>query len=67
MAKIEINDLNEEITISEEEIKHVNGGAGYLKIGDIDGESQLRGSTSWLEISGGTKITDTLSSPTWKI
>ena len=30
MASIKIEDLNEEMTISEEELKHVKGGIGLL-------------------------------------
>ncbi len=38
MASINVNDINEEMTISDEEVTSVKGGAGYLKIGDIKGE-----------------------------
>lgn len=32
MARIEITDLKEDTTISEDEIKHVKGGAAFIKI-----------------------------------
>lgn len=35
MARIEITDLNEDISITEDEIKHVKGGATSVKYGDI--------------------------------
>lgn len=38
MAKIEITDLKEDITITEDELKHVKGGPAYMKLGDIKGE-----------------------------
>jgi len=41
MAKIEITDLNEDIAITEDEIKHVKGGPAYMKLGDIKGEIQM--------------------------
>lgn len=38
MAKIEITDLQEDIAITEDELKHVKGGPIYMKLGDIKGE-----------------------------
>ncbi len=45
MANVDVNDLDKEkndpkkeTTLSEEDVSHVKGGAGYLKIGDIKGE-----------------------------
>lgn len=40
MARIEITDLEKDITISEDEIKHVKGGAAYIKFDGVDGESR---------------------------
>jgi len=37
--KVELNNLNEEVTLSEDEMTHVKGGPAYLKLGDIKGES----------------------------
>lgn len=46
MAKVDVGDLNQEsgdpkkeVTLTENEVEHVKGGAGYLKIGDIKGET----------------------------
>lgn len=48
MTKVDVNDLEgentdpkKEATLSEEDVNHVKGGAGYLKIGDIKGESKF--------------------------
>ena len=48
MANVDVNDLDKEkndpkkeTTLSEEDVSHVKGGAGYLKIGDIKGESKF--------------------------
>ena len=38
MARIEISDLNEDVAITEDELKHVKGGPAYMKLGDIKGE-----------------------------
>lgn len=38
MARIEITDLQEDIAITEDELKHVKGGPAYMKLGDIKGE-----------------------------
>ncbi len=38
MASINVNDIKEEVTISDEEMAHVKGGPAYLKLGDIKGE-----------------------------
>ena len=38
MARIEISDLRDDITITEDELKHVKGGPAYMKLGDIKGE-----------------------------
>ena len=40
MEKIDIKDINEEVTLSEDALNHVKGGAIYVKIPDIDGESR---------------------------
>ena len=71
MAKIEVNDLNKdgeepekEITLSDDDIKHVKGGAAYLKLGDIKGESSLTSKSFKVEIEG---IAPTLDTKTYKI
>ncbi len=38
MASINVNDINEEMTLSDEEMVHVKGGPAYIKFGDIKGE-----------------------------
>lgn len=43
MAQIKITELNEDISISEEELKHVKGGPAYMKLGDIKGEALAQG------------------------
>ena len=51
MAKIEINDLNEDVSITEEELKHVKGGPAYMKLGDIKGEVISSPTTSAYKIN----------------
>ena len=70
MGKIKIDDLNEEVTLSEESVQHVRGGASYLKLGDIDGESQLAPESSGLIVGGGWgggKHIDLSSPLKWKV
>lgn len=71
MANVEVNDLGKdgeepkkETTLSEEDLKHVKGGAGYLKIGDIKGESNVSSRSFKVEIEG---VAPTLENKTWKI
>ena len=52
MASININELNEEMTISEEEMTQVKGGPAFLKLGDIKGESTdaVDGHKKWSDL-----------------
>jgi hypothetical protein len=40
MASINVNEINEEMTISNEEMAHVKGGAAYIKYDGVKGDSQ---------------------------
>lgn len=52
MSKIKVTDQNDTTKLTAEQMTQVKGGAGYIKIGDIKGESKavsgsIRTSVQW--------------------
>jgi type VI protein secretion system component Hcp len=51
MASINVNEMNEELTISNEEMAHVKGGAAYIKFDGVDGESRGKDHKGWSDLA----------------
>ena len=51
MSIIKINDLNENMNITEQDMEHVKGGPIYMKYDGVDGSVSAAGHEKWIELT----------------